>query len=68
MTRARRLSWRRRGGTIPRMAETRDVSELIDRTLPDLTLASTQGDFPLRAHVGRSAQVLFFYIRNGTGT
>jgi hypothetical protein len=50
------------------MDETRGVTDLIDRPLPDLTFPSTHGDFAFRGHVGVRPMVLFFYVRNGTAT
>jgi len=41
--------------------------EMVGHAIPDLTLPDHDGaPFSLRSHVGHGAQVLFFYIRNGT--
>jgi hypothetical protein len=53
---------------MPRMADSRDVSTLIDTPLPDLALPATTGPFAFRGCVGVRPQVLFFYLRNGTAT
>jgi len=41
--------------------------ELLDRTVPDLTLpATTGGDFALRSRINVGPLALFFFIRSGT--
>jgi peroxiredoxin len=43
------------------------LGHLVGLPLPDLALPGPSGEpVRLRDHVGRGAQVLFFYIRNGT--
>ena len=51
------------------MSASRDIRDLVDRPIPDLSLpASTGGTFAFRGRAGHGPLVLFFYLMNGTPT